>query len=182
MRLAVGITTILAFAPPETRMKRSRMWRSFSLFSAPPMGTIQPRVSPWGILLGIEVKQLLVLFQGNAGMTAIPSSQFSRPGSVGLCFAPGYTRPIRRASFLRECGAQTKMLHSHRVQVAVPFELAAEAPNIVLFAQTNQRAKSELYCLALGLESREPKGLLHQLVVNDDVSPHGAFPQVGRCT
>src|SRR5208282_5661055 len=55
MRLAVGITTILAFAPPETRMKRSRMWRSFSLFSAPPIGTIQPRFSPSGILLGIVI-------------------------------------------------------------------------------------------------------------------------------
>src|ERR1700734_3438172 len=55
MRLAVGITTISAFAPPETRTKRSRMWRSFSLFSAPPMGTIQPRFSPSGILLGIVI-------------------------------------------------------------------------------------------------------------------------------
>src|SRR5580692_13135064 len=54
MRLAVGITTILALEPPETRMKRSRMRRSFSLFSAPPIGTIQPRVSPGGILLGIQ--------------------------------------------------------------------------------------------------------------------------------
>src|ERR1700734_625915 len=55
MRLAVGITTISAFAPPETRTKRSRMWRSFSLFSAPPIGTIQPRFSPSGILLGILI-------------------------------------------------------------------------------------------------------------------------------
>src|SRR5579863_827677 len=55
MRLAVGITTMLALDPPETRMKRSRMWRSFSLFSAPPIGTIQPRFSPSGILLGILV-------------------------------------------------------------------------------------------------------------------------------
>src|SRR5271168_948898 len=60
MRLAVGITTILALAPPETCTKRSRIWRSFSLFSAPPMGTIQPRVSPSGILLGIECKRLLI--------------------------------------------------------------------------------------------------------------------------
>jgi hypothetical protein len=29
------------------------MWRSFSLFSAPPMGTIQPRLLPSGILLGM---------------------------------------------------------------------------------------------------------------------------------
>src|SRR5450631_2709494 len=55
MRLAVGITTMSASAPPETRMKRSRMGRSFSLFSAPPMGTIQPRVSPGEILLGIQL-------------------------------------------------------------------------------------------------------------------------------
>ena len=40
-------------SPPETRTKRSRMRRSFSLFSAPPIGTIQPRVSPSGTLLGI---------------------------------------------------------------------------------------------------------------------------------
>src|ERR1700682_5743345 len=59
MRLAVGITTILALAPPETLMKRSRMRRSFSLFSAPPMGTIQPRVPPEGILLGIKLDRLL---------------------------------------------------------------------------------------------------------------------------
>src|ERR1700675_60122 len=59
MRLAVGITTMLALAPPETCMKRSRMWRSFSLFSAPPIGTIQPRVSPSGILLGIQFERLL---------------------------------------------------------------------------------------------------------------------------
>src|SRR5580692_7813096 len=54
MRLAVGITTILASSPPETSTKRSRMRRSFSLFSAPPIGMIQPRVAPSGILLGIK--------------------------------------------------------------------------------------------------------------------------------
>src|SRR5271156_834267 len=54
MRLAGGMTTILAVVLPETRTKRSRIWRSFSLFSAPPMGTIQPRVSPAGVLLGIK--------------------------------------------------------------------------------------------------------------------------------
>src|SRR5512137_2989577 len=54
MRLAVGITTRSASRPPETRTKRSRMWRSFSLFSAPPIGTIQPRVAPSGTLLGIS--------------------------------------------------------------------------------------------------------------------------------
>src|ERR1700730_11383983 len=52
------MTTISASAPPETRTKRSRIWRSFSLFSAPPIGTIQPRLSPWGILLGIQQRLL----------------------------------------------------------------------------------------------------------------------------
>jgi hypothetical protein len=52
-RLAVGMTTIFAFLPPETFRNRSRMARSFSLFSAPPMGMIQPRVSPGGILPGM---------------------------------------------------------------------------------------------------------------------------------
>src|ERR1700753_3283407 len=55
MRLAVGMTTMSAAAPPEQRTKRSRMRRSFSLFSAPPMGMIQPRVSPSGTLLGIHL-------------------------------------------------------------------------------------------------------------------------------
>src|SRR3981081_472809 len=55
MRLAVGITTMSAVSPPETRTKRSRIWRSFSLFSAPPMGTIQPRDWPSGTLLGIHL-------------------------------------------------------------------------------------------------------------------------------
>src|SRR5882724_9737392 len=53
MRLAVGITTMSAASPPETRTKRSRIRRSFSLFSAPPMGMIQPREWPSGTLLGI---------------------------------------------------------------------------------------------------------------------------------
>jgi hypothetical protein len=117
---------------------------------------------------------------GYRGTTAIPNGQFSRPGSVGLCFASA--KPIRRASFFRVRAARSQMLRSHGVQVAVPFELAAEAPNIILFAQTNQRAKTQLYSFALSLESREPEGLLHQLVVNDDVSPQDAFPQVGVCT
>src|SRR5882757_1086356 len=55
MRLAVGITTMSAAPAPETRTKRSRIRRSFSLFSAPPIGMIQPRVSPSGTLLGIHL-------------------------------------------------------------------------------------------------------------------------------
>src|SRR5215467_227864 len=52
------MTTRSALAPPETRTKRSRMRRSFSLFSAPPMGMIHPRRPPAGTLLGIR-SQLL---------------------------------------------------------------------------------------------------------------------------
>src|ERR1700722_11908235 len=59
MRLAVGITTISAAAPPETRTKRPQMRLSFSLFPAPPMGTIQPRAPPGGILLGMKLNCLL---------------------------------------------------------------------------------------------------------------------------
>src|SRR5882757_8465589 len=55
MRLAVGITTMSAVSPPETRTKRSRIRRSFSLFSAPPIGMIQPRICPSGTLLGIHL-------------------------------------------------------------------------------------------------------------------------------
>src|SRR4029453_6495233 len=46
------MTTMSAFSPPDTSTKLCRMRGSFSLFSAPPIGTIQPRVSPSGTLLG----------------------------------------------------------------------------------------------------------------------------------
>src|ERR1700720_3092780 len=48
------MTTMSASPAPETRTKRSRIRRSFSLFSAPPIGTIQPRLWPSGTLLGIR--------------------------------------------------------------------------------------------------------------------------------
>src|SRR5262245_16887602 len=46
------MTTMSARLPPDASTKRCRMRGSFSLFSAPPIGTIQPRVSPSGTLLG----------------------------------------------------------------------------------------------------------------------------------
>src|ERR1700741_3773945 len=42
-----------AASPPEHCTKRSRMRGSFSLFSAPPIGTMKPRVSPSGTRLGL---------------------------------------------------------------------------------------------------------------------------------
>src|SRR5512139_4328299 len=45
-----------ASRPPEHCTKRSRMWRSFSLFSAPPIGMIQPRVWPSGTMLGMACR------------------------------------------------------------------------------------------------------------------------------
>src|SRR5687767_10819825 len=41
-----------ASSPPETFTKRARIFGSFSLFSAPPIGTMCPRVSPSGTRLG----------------------------------------------------------------------------------------------------------------------------------
>src|SRR5688572_17429799 len=41
-----------ASSPPETCTNRARIFGSFSLFSAPPIGTMCPRVSPWGTRLG----------------------------------------------------------------------------------------------------------------------------------
>src|SRR5580692_8161459 len=103
MRLAVGITTILALEPPETRMKRSRMRRSFSLFSAPPIGTIQPRVSPWGILLGIEIERLLERATGKYREFTRhrPSCASARPPAThdigrGESAAIGWSVPRRR--------------------------------------------------------------------------------------
>src|SRR5215467_9670588 len=68
MRLAVGITTMSASSAPETRTKRSRIRRSFSLFSAPPMGMIQPRVPPSGTLLGIHLSAFHHETNGAHGM------------------------------------------------------------------------------------------------------------------
>src|SRR5450755_3117381 len=90
MRLAVGMTTILAFEPPDTRMKRSRMWRSFSLFSAPPMGTIQPRVSPGGILLGIQHSRYWILCRSLPG-------DFAGVLSVANYIMPGVTHSTLRS-------------------------------------------------------------------------------------
>src|SRR5262245_36073988 len=42
-----------ASSPPETLTKRARIFGSFSLFSAPPIGTMWPRVSPSGTRLGL---------------------------------------------------------------------------------------------------------------------------------
>src|SRR5688572_16028630 len=42
-----------ASLPPETLTKRARMRGSFSLFSAPPIGTMCPRASPSGTRLGL---------------------------------------------------------------------------------------------------------------------------------
>jgi len=53
-RLAVGDDDDVGLLGTETRTKRSRIRRSFSLFSAPPIGTIQPRLWPSGTLLGIR--------------------------------------------------------------------------------------------------------------------------------
>src|SRR5437899_11712006 len=53
------MTTMSASPPPDSRTKRSRMRRSFSLFSAPPIGTIQPRFSPGGTRLGIRHRLLI---------------------------------------------------------------------------------------------------------------------------
>src|SRR6185503_9727641 len=46
------MTTMSSSSPPEASTNRRRMLRSFSLFSAPPIGTIQPRVLPSTTLLG----------------------------------------------------------------------------------------------------------------------------------
>src|SRR5258708_27757125 len=61
MRLPVGITTMSARSPPEVCTKRSRICWSFSLFSAPPIAMIQPRVAPSGILLGTVLLLLLLM-------------------------------------------------------------------------------------------------------------------------
>src|SRR6188472_1226918 len=47
------MTTMSASSPPETFTKRARILGSFSLFSAPPIGTMWPRVSPSGTRLGL---------------------------------------------------------------------------------------------------------------------------------
>src|SRR6202011_3878155 len=92
MRLAVGITTMSAALPPETRTKRSRIRGSFSLFSAPPIGMIQPRVSPSGTLLGIHLSAFHHEANGaqrlniSNGITLHGNqvSQQSRPDSANL--------------------------------------------------------------------------------------------------
>src|SRR5580692_10789393 len=108
MRLAVGITTILAFAPPETRMKRSRMWRSFSLFSAPPIGTIQPRFSPSGILLGILINHTVMegvqVYQAGFRPPRQPVTGHARPEPIRQARGslPGEAPAVRPpASFQR---------------------------------------------------------------------------------
>src|SRR5215212_5063304 len=60
-----------ASSPPETSTKRRRMRRSFSLFSAPPIGTIQPRAPPSATLLGhiewaYSSRVILTLFERTA--------------------------------------------------------------------------------------------------------------------
>src|SRR5262245_53052127 len=65
------MTTMSAASPPETSTKRRRMRRSFSLFSAPPIGTIQPRASPSATLLGhikwvCSSRVILTLFKRTA--------------------------------------------------------------------------------------------------------------------
>src|SRR5688500_11187965 len=42
-----------ASPPPDTCTNRARIFGSFSLFSAPPIGTMCPRVSPSGTRLGL---------------------------------------------------------------------------------------------------------------------------------
>src|SRR5215470_18795801 len=74
MRLAVGMTTMSALAPPEALTKRSRMRRSFSLFSAPPIAMIHPRCSPAGTLLGIRRLTPYIGCPGREGTTPVPGS------------------------------------------------------------------------------------------------------------
>jgi hypothetical protein len=61
----------------------------------------------------------------------------------------------------------------------VPIELAAERPNLFLFAKTYDSSKPKLDSLALGLQTGEPEGLLHQLVVNDDIGVVSIAVRVG---
>jgi hypothetical protein len=64
----------------------------------------------------------------------------------------------------------------------MPIELAAELPNLFLFAKTYDGSKPKLDSLALGLQTGEPEGLLHQLVVNDDIGPHDVYSNGGLYT
>src|SRR4029077_15319764 len=64
---------------------------------------------------------------------------------------------------------------SHCIKVALPIELASKPANLVLLSKTHDGSKSKLHCLALGLQTRESEGLLHQLVVNDDIGPHDVY-------
>ena len=69
------MTTMSASRPPDTFTNRSRMWRSFSLFSAPPIGMIQPRVPPSGTMLG-NVLLLAILERTPPDGLAVPDVDF----------------------------------------------------------------------------------------------------------
>jgi len=54
-------------------------------------------------------------------------------------------------------------------------ELASKPTNFLLLAKTHDGAKPKLNCLPLRLQSCQSESLFHQLVVNDDISPHDVY-------
>ena len=64
----------------------------------------------------------------------------------------------------------------HRVEISLPVQFLSQAPELLLFAQTQQRLQAQLDGFAFGFQAGCPKRIPHQLVVNDDVRPHASHP------
>src|SRR5260221_9791931 len=120
MRLAVGITTMSARSPPEVCTKRSRICWSFSLFSAPPIAMIQPRVPPSGILLGTMLLLLWLLWP------LLPMSQRLVSSFEGAA-------PHRDAALYVHCAPDDNAVHGpaglqcHQVRIRPDADLALAA-------------------------------------------------------
>src|SRR3984893_13395534 len=132
-RLAVGITTTSAASPPETRTKRSRIRRSFSLFSAPPMGTIQPRVSPSGTLLGIYL----------SAFHARGHHQFYLTRVLAVCKHPAFLAwPVASLNMRLEIGRIK--IHLAEVAIRAALRLVQEMPRGWMAALTARADRPRL--------------------------------------
>lgn len=61
------------------------------------------------------------------------------------------------------------------MEVTLPIEFAAQLADRALLSQSQQSPQTQFNGFALGLQAGGAKGVTHQPVIDDDVSPHDVY-------